>query len=135
MRYRWIPEEGEQRLDDDDAKARGRDYLYDDLRERLGGDGSFAFALRLQRPAADDPLDDPTALWPDDRELVDAGRLEITGPVDDPERDDHIDVFDPLRLTDGVEASDDEILHARRKAYSVSAYRRWGRPPGPPPAG
>ena len=84
-------------------------------------------------PAADDPLDDPTALWPDEREQVAAGRLEITAAVDDPERDDHIDVFDPLRLPDGVEPSDDPILHARRSAYSVSAYRRWGRPPGPPP--
>ena len=62
-----------------------------------------------------------------------AGRLEITASVDDPERDDHIDVFDPLRLTDGIEPSEDPILHARRRAYSVSAYRRWGKPPGPPP--
>ena len=87
----------------------------------------------LPAPGADDPLDDPTALWPDEREFVDAGRLEITAAVEDPERDDHIDVFDPLRLPDGVEPSDDPILHARRNAYSVSAYRRWGRPPGPPP--
>jgi catalase len=133
VRYRWIPDAGEERLDDDEAKARGRDYLYEDLRARLGGDGTIGFALRLQRPAPEDPLDDPTALWPDDREFVDAGRIEITALVDDPEHDDHIDVFDPLRCTDGVEPSDDEILHARRKAYSVSAYRRWGKPPGPPP--
>lgn len=133
VRYRWIPEAGQQRLEDDEAKARGRDYLYDDLAERLDGDGAIAFELRLQLPVADDPLDDPTALWPDERELVPAGRLEITALVDDPEGDDHIDVFDPLRLTEGIEPSDDEILHARRKAYSVSAYRRWGKPPGPPP--
>ena len=133
VRFRWIPEAGEERLEDDDAKARGANYLYDDLPERLAGDGTIAFGLRFQRPAAGDPLDDPTALWPDDRELVEAGRLEITGIVDDPERDDHIDVFDPLRVTDGVEPSDDPILHARHSAYSVSAYRRWGRPPGPPP--
>ena len=39
--------------------------------------GPVAFELRLPAPDDDDPLDDPTALWPDDRELVDAGRLEI----------------------------------------------------------
>ncbi len=133
VRYRWIPEAGEERLEDDEAKARGRDYLYDDLTERLAGDGTIAFGLRLQRPGADDPLDDPTVLWQGDGELVEAGRLEITTAVDDPEVDDHIDVFDPLRTTDGVEPSDDKILHARRSAYSVSAYRRWGRPPGPVP--
>jgi catalase len=133
VRYRWIPEAGEERLEDDDAQARGRDYLYDDLAERLAGDGTIAFELRLQLPDADDPLDDPTALWPDEREFVDGGRLEITAMTDDPEGEDHIDVFDPLRVTEGVEPSDDQILHARRSAYSVSAYRRWGRPPGPPP--
>ncbi|MDX6581922.1 MAG: catalase [Solirubrobacterales bacterium] len=133
VRYRWIPEAGEQRLDDADAQARGRDYLYDDLAERLAGDGTIAFQLRLQRPADGDPLDDPTALWPDEREFVDAGRLEITELADDPEHDDHIDVFDPMRCTEGVEPSDDKILHARRNAYSVSAYRRWGKPPGPVP--
>jgi catalase len=133
VRYRWIPEAGEERLEDDEAQARGRDYLYEDLRERLAGDGTIAFELRFQRPDPDDPLDDPTALWPDDREFVGAGRLEITAAIEDPERDDHIDVFDPLRCTEGVEPSDDQILHARRSAYSVSAYRRWGRPPGPVP--
>ncbi len=132
VRYRWIPEAGEHRLDDDEAKARGRDYLYDDLRERLG-DGTIAFELHLQRPTGGDPLDDPTALWPDEREFVPAGRLEITAVVDDPEQDGHIDVFDPLRLPDGVEPSEDPILHARRRAYSVSAYRRWGKPNGPVP--
>jgi catalase len=133
VRFRWIPDAGEQRLEDDDAKTRGRDYLYDDLNERLAGDGTIGFELRLQRPSADDPLDDPTALWPDDREFVSAGHLEITAVIEDPEGDDHIDVFDPLRLADGVEPSDDPILHARRRAYSVSAYRRAGLPPGPVP--
>ncbi|MDX6581205.1 MAG: catalase [Solirubrobacterales bacterium] len=132
VRYRWIPDAGEHRLDDDEAKALGRNYLYEDLAERLAK-GTIGFELRLQRPAADDPLDDPTALWPDDREFVTAGRLELTAAVDDPERDGHIDVFDPLRLPDGIEPSDDPILHARRKAYSVSAYRRWGQEPGPVP--
>ena len=33
-------------------------------------------------------------------------------------------VFDPMRLTDGIEPSDDKILAARPKAYSVSIERR-----------
>ena len=134
VRLRWIPDLGEQRLDDDDAKARGRDYLYEDLEQRLEGDGSIGFELRFQRAAPEDPIDDATALWPDDREFVAAGTLAITARVNDPERDDHIDVFDPLRLPDGIEPSNDPILHARHEAYSVSAYRRWGRERGPAPS-
>jgi catalase len=33
-------------------------------------------------------------------------------------------VFDPMRLTDGIEPSADPILTARPKAYSVSIERR-----------
>ena len=80
VRLRWIPDAGEERLADDEAKARGRDYLYDDLAERLAGDGTIGFELRFQLAAEGDPLDDPTALWPDEREFVSAGRLEIGEP-------------------------------------------------------
>ena len=94
-------------------------------RERLRA-GPAAFELLFQIAAEGDPIDDPTAIWPEDRELVVAGRLEITEIVDDPEADDHIDVFDPIRVVDGIELSNDPILHARARAYSVSAYRRLG---------
>jgi catalase len=126
VRYRLAPEAGEQRIADDEAKARGRDYLHEELAERLRA-GSVAFELQLQLAADGDPLDDSTAPWPDERELVTAGRLELTEIADDPERDGHIDVFDPTRIVDGIELSDDPVLLARPKAYSVSAYRRWDR--------
>jgi catalase len=40
-------------------------------------------------------------------------------------------------VPDGIELSDDAILHARARAYSVSAYRRLGMDvenPSTPPA-
>lgn len=126
VRYHLRPEAGEQRLGDDEAKALGRDYLHEEISERLGA-GNVAFDLRLQLAGPDDPLDDPTAVWSQDGELVDAGRLELTAIADDPERDGHIDVFDPTRVVAGIDLPDDPVLHARPKAYSVSAYRRWDR--------
>jgi catalase len=125
IRYRWRPEAGEATLSDDEAKARGGDYLRSELAERLA-EGPVRFDLKFQIPTEDDPIDDPTAVWPEDRERVNAGRLEITETVDDPEGGDHIEVFDPTRTGDGIELSDDPILHARARAYSVSAYRRLG---------
>jgi catalase len=123
VRWRWVPEAGEQRLPDDEARERGPDYLHDDLAERLA-QGPVSFELRFQLAEAGDPLDDPTAVWPDERELASAGHLELTQSVPDPEADGHIDVFDPMRTVDGVEPSDDPILRTRPRAYSVSAYRR-----------
>jgi catalase len=135
-RYRWRPEAGEASIPDDEAKSRGGDYLRSELAERLTA-GPVAFDLKFQIPTEDDPIDDPTAVWPDDRERVTAGRLEITEIIDDPEGDDHIEVFDPTRTGDGIELSDDRILHARARAYSVSAYRRLGvevEDPSTPPS-
>ena len=133
MRLRWIPDAGEERLADDEAKARGRDYLYDDLSERLAGDGTIGFELRFQLAADGDPLDDPTALWPDEREFVSAGRLEIGAGSTTPSATTTSTSSTRCGSPDGVEPSDDPILHARRQAYSVSAYRRWGRERGPVP--
>jgi catalase len=137
VRYRWRPEAGEATIPDDEARERGRDYLRAELEERLK-EGPAAFELLFQLATQDDPLDDPTAVWPDDRELLAAGRLEVASLVDDPEAGEHIEVFDPLRMADGIEPSDDPILHARRRAYSVSAYRRAGIDtphPSTPPEG
>ena len=124
-RYRWRPEAGEATLPDGEARERGRDYLREELAARLLG-APVAFELRLQIAAEGDPIDDATTVWPDDRERVTAGRLEVTEMIDDPETDDHIEVFDPARIVDGIELSDDPILAARPRAYSVSAYRRLG---------
>jgi catalase len=132
VRYRWRPEAGEQRIPDDDARAKGRNYLFEDLTERLSN-GSIRFDLLLQVAEEGDPIDDPSAVWPDDRRLVEAGTLAIDEEVADPEHDGHIDVFDPTRVGDGIELSGDPVLHARREAYSVSAYKRLGIPRGPTP--
>jgi catalase len=137
VRYHWRPEAGEATIPDDEAQERGPDYLRDELSERLG-EAPAAFELRLQIRGEGDSLEDPTAVWPDDRDQVVGGRLEVTELTEDPESGDHIEVFDPTRAVDGIELSDDPILHARARAYSVSAYRRLGvevEHPSRPPDG
>jgi catalase len=44
------------------------------------------------------------------------------------ERDGDILVFDPTRVTDGIDLSGDEILRFRPRAYSASVTRRSGAP-------
>jgi catalase len=125
VRFRWEPEAGEALVPEDEEGGLAPDYLQEDLRERLAS-GPAAFALIVQVAAAGDPLDDPTAAWPDDRERIALGRLEITGIATDRERDGDILVFDPTRVTGGVECSDDPILHFRPHAYAESVFRRTG---------
>ncbi len=51
----------------------------------------------------DDAVDDPTVAWPEERERVEVGRLELTGPEPEREHGGDILVFDPTRVTDGIE--------------------------------
>jgi catalase len=73
-----------------------------------------------------DPIDDPTAEWPAERERVEVGRLELTGPETGREKEGDVLVFDPVRVTEGIETSDDPILHFRSRAYRASVGRRSG---------
>jgi catalase len=124
VRTRWVPAGGDETLTDEDAQARDRDYLAADLRTRLArGASSFALLARLAGP--DDPLDDPTAAWPEDREAVTVGHLEVTRAIEAAETPSDIRVFDPMRLCDGIEPSNDPILRFRPKVYDVSARGRW----------
>jgi catalase len=122
-RYRWVPAEGEHYLSEERVGDADRDYLQDEIRERLGS-GTARFTLDFVKAADGDSLEDPTEPWEGDREVVALGELELTGIVEDPETPEHPLVFDPMRLTDGIEPSADEILAARPKAYDVSIRRR-----------
>jgi catalase len=126
VRYRWEPEAGEATLSGEDAKARGRDYLQEEILAR----GESAFRLLAVIATEEDAVDDPTVAWPDERERVELGRLVLTGPELRREQGGDILVFDPTRVIDGIELSDDAVLRFRGPAYSVSVERRVSPAPG-----
>jgi catalase len=120
VRYSWVPEVGAATLTDGETRALGKDYLHSELTERLSA-GGFSYELRVQIAEDDDDTTDPTTPWPEDRERVSLGRMtlnEFAGAECDGM------IFDPGRLPEGIERSDDPILHARTPAYSVSYERR-----------
>ena len=128
VRYRWVPEAGVEPLPEDEIEGASAEYLQDDIRERLEG-GPVRFTLFARLAADDDAVDDPTVPWPEgERDEVELGTLEVTDLVTERETGDDVLVFDPMRVTDGIEPSDDRILHVRRSAYSVSVERRAGVP-------
>lgn len=125
VRYRLVPEAGVETISRTEAKRRGREYLKDEIAERVGR-GPVRFGLELQIAANGDPVDDPTFPWRDDRETVRGGTFELTGLDTTRETDGDVLVFDPTRVVDGIELTDDPILRFRRDAYSVSIERRSG---------
>lgn len=122
-RYRFVPLAGEAFLSPDEGGKRPSSFLRDDLEGRLR-QGPVAFRLLLQVAKEGDPTNDVTALWPDDRPLVELGRLEITGISPTSAADERRLIFDPTNRTDGIDLSDDPILLARSAAYSISYERR-----------
>lgn len=122
-RYRFEPAAGEASISEDDVAGRSPDYLREELGERLAR-GPASFALDLEIADAGDPLDDPTAAWPEDRTRVRIAQIEITALAFDREHDGDVLVFDPSRVPHGIELSDDPILRARSGAYGVSVTRR-----------
>jgi catalase len=125
VRFAWEPEAGIANLDPDDAKTRGPDYLQEEIVSRIAA-GRVAFRLVVTLAELGDAVDDPTEQWPADRERVDVGRLEITDRETGRERDGDVLVFDPTRIVDGIELTEDPILRFRSGAYSVSVERRSG---------
>jgi catalase len=126
IRFHWKPVAGAETIEDDAAQALGPDYLQAEILDRIG-DGPAVFDLVVTVAAAEDPIDDATAIWPEqERERVVAGRLELTAEETGRERGGDVLVFDPTRVTDGIATSDDPILHIRSHAYSESVLRRTG---------
>jgi catalase len=122
-RYTWEPEEGTEYLTDEQREGADRDYLQEEIRARLA-DGIAGFPLEFTLANDGDPLDDPTAEWEGEHEVVELGELQVLGVIEDAETPESPIVFDPMRLTDGIEPSADPILASRPKAYSVSIERR-----------
>jgi catalase len=123
VRYIFVPETEQSRLNPAAAARRGRDYLQREIRDRLAR-GPVRFTLELQIAEPGDVTDDPSVVWPDHRRRVTAGTLEVTGLHANGEAAARTLVFDPVRVADGIELSDDPVLRFRPRAYSLSAEQR-----------
>ena len=123
VRYRWVPEAGVRSIDREEAKKLGNDYLHAEMEERLSRE-PVGFRLEVQVAEEGDDVVDPTREWPAERRRFTAGRLELTAITADQDRDCERLVFDPTRVTNGIELSADRILNFRRLAYDVSIRRR-----------
>ena len=125
-RYHWEPEAGMAGQPVDELEKQPHDYLYDEFEQRLRA-RTVAFRLELQIARDEDPVDDPSAMWPDDRERVVVGRLELFRRTTETDLGDPVMLHDPTAVTDGIEISpDDQIIAARRGAYLVSVAERTG---------
>jgi catalase len=124
VKYTLEPDVQAPKLSPREAKQRGPDYLSQELRERLGGGLPIKFELVLTIGEPGDPTDDPSAVWPKDRLRVHAGTFALHALETERETGGDVLVFDPTRVIDGIELSDDPVLRFRGAAYTESVRRR-----------
>ncbi|AHH94575.1 catalase family peroxidase [Kutzneria viridogrisea] len=122
VRYRWEPDLGEQSVTEQEAADWDEAYLTEELERRLA-DGPVRLTLHVQLAEPGDPTNDCTKAWPADRPELVVGHLTIKAPVAD-QAYWAGQVFDPTRVTAGIELSDDPVLAIRKAAYAVSYERR-----------
>lgn len=124
---KWVfePVGGTLGLSDDEAKAKGTDFLFDDLRRRVAA-GTVAFDFKLQLAQPGDRIDSAVVPLPDDRRKVTLGRLTIKSVAADATGECLNITYNPIVLPKGVEPSADPMLAARAAPYVVGLGRRLG---------
>jgi catalase len=103
----------------------GPDRLFEEMAARLDR-GPVTHDVWVQVAEAGHDPHRATSDWAGARELL-AGRIEVTAPLEDPEGGPMSatpTVFDPSRVVDGIDLSDDPILRYRPGAYTESISRR-----------
>jgi catalase len=122
-RYRITPDAGNDHLDDETTKTKSPNFLFDELAERIAA-GPISFQLRVQVANAEDIVDDATVHWPEERPLLDLGKIVLTSLVPDNAHEQKQIIFDPIPRLDGIAPSDDPLLELRAAVYLISGRRR-----------
>ena len=126
-RYRILPEAGNEHLEAAVAAAKGPNYLFDELEQRIAKE-PVKFKVVVQLAEDGDTVDDVTVQWPENRKFLELGKLSLTEPVLDEAHEQKQLIFDPIPRVEGIEPSDDPLLELRAAVYLLSGRRRRSAP-------
>ncbi|KAK6088444.1 catalase related subgroup [Seiridium cupressi] len=123
IRYRIIPVDGEELLDERALKDKSQTFLFDEVPEKLKH-GPIEFKLTAQLAEDGDITDDSTVKWPEERKIVELGAIKLESVADDQAAQQKHIIFDPIPRVEGVEASVDPMPQARAGIYLISGKER-----------
>lgn len=127
VRWHFQPQDGTVFLEESALASTPPDFLEARLKDRVGK-GSVKWDMFVTLAEPGDTLTNPTIAWPADRKQVRVGTLELKSVKSQAEGNCSQINFDPMVVSDGVEASDDPVLKFRSPAYAVSFSRRLSDP-------
>jgi catalase len=118
VRYRFVPTSGEKFLDPAALKAKGPNYLSEEIATRVAGN-AVSFDWFAQIAGAGDVIADPSIAWPESRKLVKLGVIRIARMAADQAASDKATLFLPGNVPQGIETAD-PMLQVRNAAYPLS---------------
>jgi catalase len=122
-RYRVLPVAGNEYLGETEAAARGANFLFDEIKERVAKEPA-RFRIVVQLAEDGDTVDDATVRWPEERPQRAFGEISLQEiAANNAAEQQHI-IFDPIPRVDGIEASADPLFEPRANIYLMSGRRR-----------
>jgi catalase len=121
-RYRALPLAGNAYLDAAGAAGRAKDFLVDEIKERIAK-GPIGFRVLVQI-AENDVVDDATVRWPESRRQLAFGEVSLTEIAPDNAAAQRQIIFDPIPRVEGIEATPDPLFEPRANIYLLSGRRR-----------
>lgn len=120
--FRWhiSPDLAVRTMGLEEAKTLETPFLAQRLTEQLAED-TVSFSLNVSLGEEGDAINDPSAQWPSDRQVVNLGKITLESAGGD---DCTGTNFDPNVLSQGFTPSDDPVLKMRSAAYAISFGKR-----------
>jgi catalase len=122
-RYRVQPVAGNEYLSDTEAAARGPNFLFDEIKERVTKE-PVRFRIAVQLAGDSDTIDDATIRWSENRPLQAFGEISLREIAADNASEQQRIIFDPIPRVDGIETSADPLFEPRANIYLMSGRRR-----------
>ena len=123
VRYRILPEAGNDYLSSEEAAAKSANFLMEELAGHIAS-GPTKMQLWVQLAEEGDITDNAQEQWPSDRKQVLLGTIALTQVVPPDDRDGSRIIFDPVPRVVGIEPSNDPLFEPRADAYLMSGRRR-----------
>jgi catalase len=123
IRWRIVPEAGYAARSAEEAAASPPNALFDELEARTKT-GPVAFRLEAQIGEPGDPTNNATIAWPEERRVVNLGRILVTGAVPNTAEAEKPIGFLPGKELPGLARGDDPFFAARDAVYAVAFARR-----------
>ena len=122
-RYRVLPVAGNEYLGEAEAAARGPNFLFDEIRERVARE-PVRFRVAVQLAEERDTIDDATVRWPEERPQRAFGEINLQEIAANNAGEQQHTIFEPIPRVDGIEASADPLFEPRANVYLTSGRRR-----------